>query len=568
MAMKTCLASVAALLLLAAGASAQCVVEGDGSDRRLTLDGRPFIILGGELGNSTASSDDEVDATFPKLKAMGLNTVLAPAYWDLMEPEEGRFDFHQVDKVIEAARANDLRVVFLWFGAWKNSMSCYAPAWFKADVKRFPRARTKSGKVMEIASCVAPAVYEADCKAFEALVSHIADIDKERHTVVMLQIENEIGMLESARDYSPDSEKLFRSAVPDGLLSYMRKNKKSLHPEFAQRWAANGSRKGGTWAEMFGSDDYADEIFQAYQYALYVGRLADVARRHVSMPLYVNAALNSRGRRPGQYPAAGPLAHLIDLWKAGAPSVDFISPDIYDSGFEGWVAQYAVCGNALFIPEMKRTDDNGAQAFYAIGRHNALGVSPFAIEYNPADCKLAKAYATLAKLTPILAEGKPRRGLLFTDASQSEAWEEDGLRAEARHFFTLPWDPRATDGSVWPAAGAIVIRLAKHEYIVAGSGVVMTFTSLAEAKAKAREAQVALGEDGFALGQADGADKPAVDWNGVGRVGILSVDVVEPQADGTLKRVKRLNGDEDHQGRHVRIGVDDFQILHVKLYEY
>lgn len=570
MPIRTRLTAAALLLSLATGVAAQCLMTGSGSDRRLTLDGRPFIVLGGELGNSTASSDAEVEATFPRLKAMGLNTVLAPAYWDLMEPEESKFDFHQVDKVIEAARANDLRVVFLWFGAWKNSMSCYAPEWFKTDMKRFPRARTRQGKAMEIASCVAPSVYEADSKAFEALVAHIAEVDKESHTVVMLQIENEIGMLESARDYSPDSERLFRSAVPDALLAYMRKNRKTFHPDFAKRWADNGGRKSGTWAEMFGTDDYADEIFQAYQYALYVGRLAEVARRHVSFPLYVNAALNSRGRKPGQYPAAGPLAHLIDLWKAGAPKVDFVSPDIYDSGFESWVAQYSVCGNALFIPEMRRTEDNGAQAFYAIGRHKALGVSPFAIEYNPVDCKLAKAYATLSKLTPLLASDAPRRGLLFTSGEQVEAWHEDGMVIEARHFFTLPWDPRATDGSTWPAAGAIVIRLAAKEYIVAGSGIVMTFTSQKEAEAKAKESQVALGEDGFVLGKADGSatEQRVTDWSGVGRVGIVSVDVVEPQDDGTFKRVKRLNGDEDHQGRHVRIGVDDFQILRVRLYEY
>lgn len=553
-------------LALSTVSVAQCRIVGQGAQRSLTLDGKPFIILGGELGNSTASSDAEVEATFPKLKAMGLNTVLAPAYWDLMEPEEGKFDFHQVDKVIAEARANDLKVVFLWFGAWKNSMSCYAPDWFKTDVKRFPRAVTESGKVMEIASCFSENVFKSDAKAFEALVTHIAATDKE-HTVVMLQIENEIGMLESARDFSAEGQKMFRSAVPQELVSYIKKNEKGLHPDFAKRWRDNGARTSGTWAEMFGSDPYSDEIFQAYHYALYVGRLADIARRHVGMPLYVNAAMNSRGRKPGQYPAAGPLAHLIDLWKAGAPALDFISPDIYDSGFEGWVARYAVCDNALFIPEMHRNEDNGAQAFYAIGRHNALGVSPFAIEYNPANCKLAKAYSILSSLTPTLASHPDRRGMLFTNTEQSEKWTEDGIDVEARHYFTLPWDPRAKDGSTPPAAGAIVIRLAKGDYLVAGTGIVMTFTSREESAAKEKESKVALGEDGFVL-EGRRSESKAVNWKGVGRVGILSVDVVEPQADGSFKRIKRLNGDEDHQGRHVRIGVDDFQILRVRLYEY
>lgn len=561
---------IASFLSLASFSSAQCSVVGSGADRSLTLDGRPFIILGGELGNSTASSAAEVDYHFPRLKAMGLNTVLAPAYWDLLEPREGVFDFSQVDKVIDTARANDLKVVFLWFGAWKNSMSCYAPDWFKVDTKRFPRAHTSSGKVMEIASCVAENVFRADASAFEKLVAHIAEKDKDEHTVIMLQIENEIGMLESARDYSPDSEKLFRSAVPERLISYIKKNKKNLHPEFRTRWEANGAKLSGTWSEMFGSDVFADEIFQAYQYALYVGRLADIARKYVSFPLYVNAAMNSRGRQPGQYPAAGPLAHLIDLWRAGAPSLDFISPDIYDSGFEGWVERYAVCGNALFIPEMHRNEDNGAQAFYVFGQYKALGVSPFSIENNPDRTKLTKAYSTLDKLMPTLAEYPARRGLLFTSKEQETTWQEEGMTITARHFFTLPWDPRATDGSRWPAAGAIVIRTAKHEYIVAGTGVVLTFTSMAEQATKAKEEQVMLGEDGFVLADQTGkkTSSAKVDWSGVKRIGILSVDVVEPDGSGTLRPVKRLNGDEDHQGRHVRIGVDDFQILKVKLYEY
>ncbi len=556
-------------MALSAAAAAQCRIEGTGADRRLTLNGEPFIILGGELGNSTASSAAEVEYHFPRLKAMGLNTVLAPAYWDLLEPEEGQFDFSQVDKVVETARANDLKVVFLWFGAWKNSMSCYAPAWFKLDDKRFPRAHTQTGKAMEIASCVSENVFRADAAAFEKFVAHIAETDKEQ-TVIMLQIENEIGMLESARDYSVDSEKLFHSAVPSALTTYIKKNKKNLHPEFRARWEANGAKLSGTWGEMFGTDVFADEIFQAYQYALYVGKLADVARKYVSVPLYVNAAMNSRGRRPGQYPAAGPLAHLIDLWRAGAPALDFFSPDIYDSGFEGWVEKYAVCGNALFIPEMHRNEDNGAQAFFVFGQHKALGVSPFSIENNPDRTKLTKAYATLAKMTPMLASHPDRRGLLFTSKEQEATWQEDGMSISARHFFTLPWDPRATDGSRWPAAGAIVIRLNKYEYIVAGSGIVMNFTSLAEQEAKAKEEQVMLGEDGFVLADQTGKKEQAsaVDWSGVERIGILSADVVEPQADGSLKAVKRLNGDEDHQGRHVRIGVDDYQILHVKLYEY
>ena len=114
-----------------------------------------------------------------------------------MEPVEGQFDFTLVDRTIDVARQQQLKIVPLWFGAWKNSMSCYAPAWFKRDVKRFPRAVTKEGKPLEIASCFSNNVLQADLKAFSALMQHIAERDPQRQVVIMMQIENEIGMLES-----------------------------------------------------------------------------------------------------------------------------------------------------------------------------------------------------------------------------------------------------------------------------------------------------------------------------------------------------------------------------------
>lgn len=560
--LKIAVAAALSLTSLSSGAQSQLV--GAGAGRQLQVDGKPFFILGGELGNSSASSEADIKRIFPKLNSMGLNTVLVPAYWDLLEPQEGKFDFSLVDATIREAEANNLKVVFLWFGAWKNSMSCYAPEWFKVDCRRFPRARTKQGKPLEIASAFSENVLNADKKAFENLLNHINKVDT-RHTVIMLQIENEIGMLESARDYSSEATRLFNAPVPQDLISYLKANKKSLHPDFRARWEAAGAKLKGSWADLFGTDLYAEEIFMAYHYATYVQHLAKTARRLTQMPLYVNAALNSRGRQPGQYPSAGPLAHLVDVWRCAAPSLDFISPDIYDPGFEQWVSRYAMPGNPLFVPEMRLCEDNGAQAFYAFGEHNALGVSPFSIENGNVDGKLKKAYATLNALTPILTSHTARHGMLFESASDERTWLEDGVRITARHFFTLPWDSRATDGSKWPAAGAMLIRLAPMEYILAGSGVVMTFQGQDEAAASSA-AQAKLGEDGFAA--TGSKQEAAATWTATKRIGIASVDQVEVLPDGSMRRIRRLNGDEDHQGRHARIGVDDFQVLHIKLYLY
>lgn len=141
-------------------------LQKQGTATQLVVDGKPFLILGGELGNSSAACTEDIERIFPKLQRMGLNTVLVPAYWDLIEPQEGQFDFTLTDKVIRQARQNDLKVIFLWFGAWKNSMSCYAPLWFKENYKKYPRAYTQKGKPLEIASAFSENVFQADNRAF------------------------------------------------------------------------------------------------------------------------------------------------------------------------------------------------------------------------------------------------------------------------------------------------------------------------------------------------------------------------------------------------------------------
>ena len=544
-------------------------LQKQGSTTQLMVDGKPFLVIGGELGNSSASSIEDIERIFPKLQRMGLNTVLVPAYWDLTEPQEGKFDFTLTDKVIQQARANDLKVVFLWFGAWKNSMSCYAPIWFKEDYKKYPRAYTKAGKPLEIASSFSENVFQADSRAFSQWLKHIASVDKEEGTVIMIQIENEIGMLEDARDYSKEADKLFYAPVPSLFIDYLQKNKRSLHPEMLAKWESQGFKKKGTWQEVFGADVYTDEIFMAWSYAQYVERMAKLARSIYNIPLYVNAAMNSRGRKPGEYPSAGPLAHLIDVWHYAAPNIDFLAPDLYDKGFVDWVAKYKLHNNPLFIPEIRLEDNDGVRAFYVFGEHDAIGFCPFSIESGSdrADAPLVQSYIKLKELMPLLTKYQGKgvmNGLLFDEENKERILSYDDLEITCRHYFTLPWDPRARDGTVWPEGGGVLLRLAPDEYIVAGSGLVLEFKKQGENKMKSSPA---LGEDGFAS-VGGKASKTENSWQGGMRAGIGSVDEVNVNEDGSLKYIRRLNGDQDHQGRHVRIPVGEFSILHVKLYEY
>ena len=516
-----------------------------------------FHILGGELSNSAATSVSDIDEVLPRMKVLGLNTVLVPVYWEFLEPVEGQMDFTLFDRTIDVARQQGLKIVPLWFGAWKNSMSCYAPAWFKRDVKRFPRAVTAEGKPLEIASCFSNNVLQADLKAFSALMQHIAEKDPQREVVIMMQIENEIGMLESARDHSPLAEKAYKQLVPQALLK------------------ALGLKQQGSWAEVFGTDDYADEKFMAWHYACYVEHLAQAARRIHDMPLYVNAAMNSRGRKPGEYPSAGPLAHLADIWKAGAPSIDILAPDIYDTGFKSWASQYAMplrpqdggkVKNRLFIPESRCCENSGVRALYAFGEHQALGFSPFAIDQaSPKETEsVTQAYNLFSQVFNV----KPQNtwGMLFDQDDKERVIEDEGVLMTCRHYFTLPWDPRATDGSTWPEGGAMLIRLGKFDYLLAGSGVVIDFKTRTE---KQQEQQKILGEDGFAeAGNKTLNFKSQTSKFTGSRLGLLSVDEVTIDHQGQMQFLRRHNGDQSHQGRHARISVGDWKLLHIQLYEY
>ena len=542
------------LLYIMMGMSAKITLRQIGQRTQIEINNQPMLILGAELSNSAATSVADINEVLPRMKAIGINTVLFPAQWDLIEAEEGKMDFSLIDAAIMKARECDLHLIFLWFGAWKNSMSCYAPMWFKEDVKRFPRAITQQGKPLEIASAFSENVFQADNRAFSSLMQHIKEIDQEHQTVIMVQVENEIGMLEDARDHSPEAEKAYQKPIPKNLCKVLNVNKDI------------------TWAEAFGNDVYGEEKFMAYHYARYVERLAQSARKIYDIPLYVNAAMNSRGRKPGEYPSAGPLVHLADIWKLTAPSIDILAPDIYDTGFKGWAQQYDMGNkNPLFIPESRCCENSGVRALYVFGEHESIGFSPFAVDQcseNEAR-ELSRSYTLLQELQPLLLKYRGKnavRGMLFDQQDKEVLIEEGDMTLTCRHYFTLPWDSRATDGSTWREGGGIIIRLAKNDYIIAGSGIVVVFQKTTE---KEQEESKSLGEDGFAD---SGKDQQNISnrlpsFKGK-RMGIGTVDQVNVNLDGSMKYIRRENGDQDHQGRHVRISVDDYKILHVRLYEY
>ena len=497
---------------------------------RLIVDGAPLLIRGGELGNSAAHRG-YLASRWEKLERLGLNAIVAPAYWELVEPEEGVFDWTSVDELIEDAESHGMRIVLLWFGSWKNSMSCYAPGWVKTDTARFPRARDARGRALEILTPFSSENRDADARAFAALMAHLREHDL-RRTVVMVQVENEIGMIPDARDHCDAARAAFGSAVPDALTSAL-------------------GREGGSWREVFGDGPAASEAFMAWHFARYVDAVAAAGRAELDLPMYTNAALIRKDYEPGQYPSAGPLPHLAEIWHAGAPSLDFLAPDIYFPEFAEWTGRYVDSGNPLFVPEALRSTDACVNALYAFGAHGAIGFSAFGIEQitGLAEDLLGQSYAVLRQLDRLIAENVGRDTMLgllppVENPRAAHRARLGALLLNATYERTVA--PGLADGVInesgdRPAdltrlpAGAIVIQTGELEFVVAGIGTTIVFEP---------------GEEGD------------------GEIGILSCDEGGFDERGEWVTHRRLNGDETHQGRHVRLVPGSFTIQRVALYRY
>jgi beta-galactosidase GanA len=415
-------------------------------------------------------------------------------------------------------------------------MSCYAPGWVKTDQQRFPRARLEDGSAVEILSPFSKESRDADARAFAELLKHLREVDGERHTVIMVQVENEIGMLTDARDYSDAANAAFAQQVPKELTDYLAGHKGDLIPEFEKVWAANGYKTSGTWEEVFGEGLATDEIFMAWHFGQYVNFITEAGKTQYPLPMFVNAALIRPNYKPGQYPSAGPLPHLMDVWRAAAPQIDFLSPDIYFPDFANWCEKYHRSGNPFFIPEAKNDPDTAARAFYTFGQYDAMGFSPFGIDSTADDSPLAKAYEVLAQLSPLILENQGRgmtAGVLLDKENQTAELKMGGYVLSVKHDYTWGWSGGDKDAETWPQAGGIIIATGQGEYVIAGSGFIMTF----KAETKGESA------------------------------GILNIRQGGYE-DGKWVGQRWLNGDEDHQGRHVRLAFGGFGIQRVRLYRY
>lgn len=457
------LAGILALTLADARVPSELVVDAKGATQ-LLVNGKPFVMLAGEIHNSSNSSIGYMNRLWPTLKELNLNTVLAAISWEQFEPREGCFDYTLIDNLIAGARANDMKVVVLWFGSWKNGESSYAPVWVKRDTKRFLRVRNAQGAEIETLSPFCTQTRDADEKAYVALVRHIRSIDAETGTVIALQPENEVGIFQD-RDYSQLSLHSYEEEVPQALIDYLRKNHKTLRPELRSVWEEHGAKTAGSWRELFGDNPWSRSFHVTWHYASYIDRIAAAGKAIYPLPTFCNCwIVQQENDLPGVYPNGGPVSRVMDIWKAAAPHVDILAPDIYLPRFKEIVADYHRADNPLLIPESVMSPGN---AFWAFGEHDALCYSPFGIEDGAGNYLFAETYRVLDELSPLIVRFRNTPdmiGVMNTGEEKERVVEMGEFR------LSISYDSEDACG--------LIIRTGEDEFIVAGIGFKVAFSAI------------------------------------------------------------------------------------------
>lgn len=471
---------------------------------RLMVDGQPYLALAGQAHNSSGSNAEDIERVCRSVAGIHGNTLFIPLYWELIEPKPGQFDFRLVDEIIQAARRHGLRLVLQWFATWKNGEMNYTPAWVKLDRARFQRVIGMRGEEMNIISPLSTATCDADARAFAAVMRHIRQIDETERTVIVMQVENEPGFLGSDRDYSTEATRLFDGKVPAGLMSYLRAHRDHLTLSMRRQWAESKFRQSGTWTQVFGR--MAPEAFSAWHIARYINTVAAAGKKAYPLPMYANAWLiEPHGERAGRWPSGGPTEHVLDIWKGGAPHLDFIAPDIYYPKFYDIATIYTRRDNPLFVPEVNYQPYFGALAFMMFATFNGICFCPFGIDnaiegdaVNPIAAEFEDSYRVLTPLLPLILRYQYTGKLhgVIQGLASGENWALDVHLADqtvaALIEFTVMLDPEHGRGC------GMIIELGPDDFVVAGRGFKVNFREL---QGPLRDAQLLSVEEGTFEGE-------------------------------------------------------------------
>lgn len=441
----------------------------------LIVDGKPFVVLGAQCHNSS-SWPAMLPGVWQAVKLLHANTVEAPIYWEQIEPQPGKFDFSLVNVLLEQAREHKVRLVLLWFATWKNGSNHYMPQWMKSDAQKYPNIIGRNGQSVDSPSPHTQAAMEADAKAFAAVMGCLKKTDPQ-HTVLMVQVQNEPGSWGTVRDFSPIAQKLFEGPVPAGLLQ----------PEVLRALNRPVGAK-GTWLEVFGDD--ADEYFHAWSVARYIQHVAAAGKAVYPLPLYVNAALRDplSNPRPSSYESGGATDNVLPIWKAAAPAIDLLAPDIYLSGSERVLKVldlYDRPDNPLFVPEIGSSAEN-ARYLYAVLAHGGIGFAPFGVdnsEQGPSEdtanearlAPLAQEYAMAGPMMRELAQWGFERKLKAVVEREDHAEQTIDLGAWQMVVAFGASRGRRAQANTEPIGRVLVAQLGASEFVVTGTLCRITF---------------------------------------------------------------------------------------------
>jgi hypothetical protein len=437
--------------------------------RSLYVDGKPFIILGLQWDCDWCYTPEDMDFQFAEAKKMRLNTASLLLYWREVEPEKGVYDFTMLDHRIEMARRHNMKIVLVWFASFKNACLTYAPDYIRANHKEYRKVHKADGSLVTNCCCpTAKHTHERDELALIEVFKHLKEVDREQHTVILFQMQNEVGILDSDRCHCPTCE-----------------------AEFVR----------GKWAERYGW--LAGEAFTAAMIADYCDSLTKTVKDIYPLPVYMNAALPeeranstagnhfSNSNRVGHF-NGGPVRHVLPIWRERIKHVDFLSPDIYQPSyrdFRNFCAEYSWEGNPLYVAECATGKGMRAErnAIYAVAEFAAIGFDPWSMTrncpdfmgeplVNPCDLRwsddaheLLKSYKIIADVMQPLCHAQNTKNLGFFVQEAAEVGRKvqmGDVWVELRYSHPLN------------AARGLIIKLAEDEYVISGLGTYVQFSRI------------------------------------------------------------------------------------------
>jgi hypothetical protein len=274
----------------------------------LYVDGEPFSVLAVEIPwwdliyGKYKETETAYDGLYPAAAKLGLNALKVPIKWSMVEPEKGVYNFSYLDHAKSMAENNHLKLILNWFGHYASADGTvygnltgelYAPMYIVTDDKLYPRAVDADGIPHHNAiSYDYEPIVEREIAAFRAFMQHIKEVDSQAHTILMVQVENEIAVFGVDR-HNP---KLWRDHSPAS-------NK---------RFAENG---------------FSDDLkYSAWDLSYnWIRRLTDAGAAVYALPLFHNYV----GGRVADWMVGGAPGEDVNTYLRNCPSISFIGVNSY-----------------------------------------------------------------------------------------------------------------------------------------------------------------------------------------------------------------------------------------------